>query len=442
MPASREDLGDVDEVAVLVARREQVRRASRGRTRPGRRATTCSGTMSGPPTLIVDVEALVVVVALRLRRVVAGELRLRHPLELEGDLVASRRRLCRPAAATRRRRRHSRRRRAPAASTAASHNHLARFIRSPFLVVVRRRSFAASAHGGVPAHDDPLGERDGSVERDAEHAGDDDRRPAVLERRRARPTLRIWIAERILASRRSTRRRWPRSSRARSRPSSAVKRYGSEVGMRTRRKIVALAAPRRSASARSTRGAPRSARAACSRAPGRSTSTAAIAIFEAGRAGPEPVVRDRREGDDRDRVRRDRVRHAARARAAASARARAPTSTATAEPIEEAAERLLEREAARRSRACRARPRTCSRIVRRRGQEEPLRRRGAATSPSQSAMPRTKTTTAGAQSRAPRPHRAPDSSRGTGWTTARRSRGAAPRPSGSRRRRGGARAPR
>ena len=50
-------------------------------------ATTCSGVMSGPPGLSVDVEALVLVVPLLERRVVAGELRLRHPLELQRDLV-------------------------------------------------------------------------------------------------------------------------------------------------------------------------------------------------------------------------------------------------------------------------------------------------------------------------------------------------------------------
>ena len=101
MPLLREDLRDVDEVAALVAGREQARAASRSRTRPGRSRTTCSGVMSGPPGLSVDVEALLLVVALLERRVVAGELRLRDPLQLQRDLVELR---CSPWSRRRRRR--------------------------------------------------------------------------------------------------------------------------------------------------------------------------------------------------------------------------------------------------------------------------------------------------------------------------------------------------
>ena len=52
-------------------------------------STTCSGTMSGPPGLSSTSRHSSVVVALLLRRVVAGELRLGHPLELERDRVGA-----------------------------------------------------------------------------------------------------------------------------------------------------------------------------------------------------------------------------------------------------------------------------------------------------------------------------------------------------------------
>ena len=48
--------------------------------------------MSGPPGLIVDVEAGVLVEALVLGDVVAGELRLRHPFQLQRHLVGRARR--------------------------------------------------------------------------------------------------------------------------------------------------------------------------------------------------------------------------------------------------------------------------------------------------------------------------------------------------------------
>ena len=67
--------------------------------------------------------------------------------------------------------------------------------------------------------------------------------------------------------------------------------------------------PRRSASARSTRGRTEVSPRSVFTSTGKKQSIAAIAIFESGFEDAEPVVRDRREGDDRDRVRRDRVRH-------------------------------------------------------------------------------------------------------------------------------------
>ena len=50
-------------------------------------AITCSGAMSGPPGLIVDVEAFVLVEALVLGDVVAGELGLRDPFQLQRHRV-------------------------------------------------------------------------------------------------------------------------------------------------------------------------------------------------------------------------------------------------------------------------------------------------------------------------------------------------------------------
>ena len=50
-------------------------------------AITCSGAMFGPPGRIVDVEVLLGVEALGLGDEVAGELRLRHPLELQPHRV-------------------------------------------------------------------------------------------------------------------------------------------------------------------------------------------------------------------------------------------------------------------------------------------------------------------------------------------------------------------
>ena len=58
--------------------------------------------MSGPPGLIVTSRPGLLVVALRERRVVAGELRLRHPLELERDLRRLRRAAARDAVPSRR----------------------------------------------------------------------------------------------------------------------------------------------------------------------------------------------------------------------------------------------------------------------------------------------------------------------------------------------------
>ena len=175
----------------------------------------------------------------------------------------------------------------------------------------------------MPAHREPLGQRHRGVEQRSRDARDDDRRPGVLEREDARVAP-DHDAERVLQSRRSSRPRWRRSSRVRSRPSRprrcTAARSGSARGGRSR--------PRRPRSDRissidagRTDVSPRSVFTST----GKKQMIAAIAIFERGREQAEPVVRDRREGDDRDRVRRDRVRHDRTRRAAASARAREPT---------------------------------------------------------------------------------------------------------------------
>ena len=69
-------------------------------------ASTCAGAMSGPPGLMVDVEPLVLVEALRLGDVIAGELRLGHPLQLQRHVLG-------PGGAPPRRQRRGRSRRNP-----------------------------------------------------------------------------------------------------------------------------------------------------------------------------------------------------------------------------------------------------------------------------------------------------------------------------------------
>jgi hypothetical protein len=60
-------------------------------------AITCGGAMSGPPGLMVDIEAFFLVQALVLGDVVAGELGLRDPFELQRQLSAAMRALPNPA---------------------------------------------------------------------------------------------------------------------------------------------------------------------------------------------------------------------------------------------------------------------------------------------------------------------------------------------------------
>ena len=50
-------------------------------------AITCGGAMSGPPGLMVTFEPLLLVEALVERHVVAGELRLGHPLQLQRHVL-------------------------------------------------------------------------------------------------------------------------------------------------------------------------------------------------------------------------------------------------------------------------------------------------------------------------------------------------------------------
>ena len=66
-------------------------------------AITCSGATFGPPGMMVDVEVLLGVEALGLGDVVAGELRLRHPFELQRTVSCAKR--CRSAGERQRARR-------------------------------------------------------------------------------------------------------------------------------------------------------------------------------------------------------------------------------------------------------------------------------------------------------------------------------------------------
>jgi len=84
--AAREDLRDVDEVAALVACRQEAWEPVDPELGLAARHDLL-GRDVRPADLQRDVQAVLVVVALLLRRVVAGELRLRHPLELERDVV-------------------------------------------------------------------------------------------------------------------------------------------------------------------------------------------------------------------------------------------------------------------------------------------------------------------------------------------------------------------
>jgi hypothetical protein len=84
-PGAGEDLGDVDDLTALVACREQVVEPVDAEVRLAAEHGLLGDDVR-PAHLDVDVEVLVVVVALLESGVVAGELRLRHPLELERDL--------------------------------------------------------------------------------------------------------------------------------------------------------------------------------------------------------------------------------------------------------------------------------------------------------------------------------------------------------------------
>ena len=83
--AALEDLGDVGDLGALLDRAEHLRH-------PGDRVVHVAGRQHvlrhdvRPALDDLDVEALLFVVALVDRRVVAGELRLRHPLQLQLDL--------------------------------------------------------------------------------------------------------------------------------------------------------------------------------------------------------------------------------------------------------------------------------------------------------------------------------------------------------------------
>ena len=76
--APGEDLRDVDEVGALVAGREQARQPVDAELRLAARDDLLGDDVRAAG-LERDVEAGLLVVALRLRRVVAGELRLRAP---------------------------------------------------------------------------------------------------------------------------------------------------------------------------------------------------------------------------------------------------------------------------------------------------------------------------------------------------------------------------
>ena len=82
----REDLGDVDDVVPLVARRQQVVQPVDAELRLSAEHDLLRDDV-GPADADGHVEPFVLVVPLLLRGVVAGELGLRHPLELERDVV-------------------------------------------------------------------------------------------------------------------------------------------------------------------------------------------------------------------------------------------------------------------------------------------------------------------------------------------------------------------
>ena len=207
---------------------------------------------------------------------------------------------------------------------------------------------------------------------------------AVLKSKSAAEFL-IWIPS-ASGSRRSTLRRSHRSSRVRSPPSRPRRRTAARSARAASRRSRSRR-PRRTASARATSAARSSARAACSPSPGRSRGRRRPPSSRSGER-VEPGVEDRRERDDRHRVRRDRDRHqrAAERREAADddrehdRRARAD---------QEAAERLLERVPA-------GAPQRAALVVERRTMSVGFGSRNcsmsnAAIAPCQSAIPSTKT---------------------------------------------------
>ena len=84
-PGAREDLRDRDDLAALLPRREQVRQPVEAELGPSARDDNLRGDVRAAD-LERDVEPGLLVVALLDGRVVAGELRLRHPLQLQRDV--------------------------------------------------------------------------------------------------------------------------------------------------------------------------------------------------------------------------------------------------------------------------------------------------------------------------------------------------------------------
>ena len=333
---------------------EQARQPVDAELRPGREATTCSGVMSGRPSLSVDVEARACVVALRLGRVVAGELRLRDPLQLQGDL----RRASRLGAVRRRRRPTPRARRsAPRAPRRPSTAHALLRLFTSLL-----RSGSRQSRLLVTRRERP---RRGRMPAASSAAPRARRRRRTRCRARSRATIAAQ-ARAKLKSCASFRIFTPSAFVGPPKYSptiapiiestlatfSPVKMNGSEVGIRTRRKIASSPARVRAHQLDRRGSHARSARAACSPSPGRSRARRRSPSSRRGSRSPNQLFVIGAKAMIGIAFAATAKGMSARAERRGSARGRAPTRIPSARAEREPAERLLERVDARSPRAC------------------------------------------------------------------------------------------